>query len=63
MMSRRYRKASTTPSYIEPFLVLASAVTRIISISAYACLFGISYRITSSAIGLKIRAIAASISH
>ena len=50
MMSRRYRKASTTPSYIEPFLVLASAVTRCISISAYACLFGISYRITSSAI-------------
>ena len=62
MMSRRYRKASTTPSYIEPFLVLASAVARCISISAYG-LFGISYRITSSAIGLKIRAIAASISH
>ena len=63
MMSRRHRKPSATPSYYEPFLVIASAVTRCISISAYACLFGISHRITSSAIGLKIRAIATSISH
>ena len=45
-----------TLSYIEHFLGLVSVVTGCISISAFASLLGISIKITSSAIRLKILA-------
>ena len=48
-------------NYIEFFLILASAITGCISISAFASLLGVSIVIPSSAIRLKICAIAAGI--
>ena len=48
----------TTLDCIEHFLILAYATTGCISISAFASLFGIPKGIRSSAIGLKICAIA-----
>ena len=57
-MSRKQKKVCTTLKYIEHFLNLASTITGCISISDFASLFGISIGITSSAIGLKICAIA-----
>ena len=53
LMSRKHKKFCTTLNYIEHFLILASAITGCISISAFASLLGITIRITSSAIGLK----------
>ena len=52
-MSRKHQKVCTTLNYIEHFLILASAITRYISISAFPSLLGIPKGITSSAIGLK----------
>ena len=46
-------------NYIEYVLILASAITGCISISEFASLLGFSIRITNSAIGLKLCAIAA----
>ena len=46
-------------NYIEYFLILTSAVTGFISISAFASLLGIPLGIMSSAIGFKIYAITA----
>ena len=60
-MSRKYEKVCTTLSYLEHFLILASATTGCISISAFASLLGIPIGIRSSAIGLNICAIAAGI--
>ena len=60
-MSRKHKKVCTTLNYIEHFLILASTITGCISISAFASLFGIPIRITSSAIGLKMSAIVAGI--
>ena len=48
-------------NYIKHFLILASTITGCISISAFASLLGIPIGITSSAIALKICAIAAGI--
>ena len=48
-------------NYIEHSLILAPTVTGCISISAFASLLGIPVGITSSAIGLKICAIATTI--
>ena len=45
-------------NYIEHFLILASAITGCVSISAFASLLDIHIGITSWAIGLKICAIA-----
>ena len=61
LMSRKHRKVWTTLNYIENFLILASTITGCISVSAFAFLLGISIGITSSAIGLRIFAIAAGI--
>ena len=61
LMSREFKKVCTTLNHIEHFLILASAVTGCISISVFSSLLGISIRITSSAIGLKIWAMAAGI--
>ena len=51
----------TTLNYIEHFLILGSAVTGCVSISAFPSLFGIPIVITSSAVGLKICVITAAI--
>ena len=61
LMSRKHKKVCTTFNYIEHVLILASTITGWISISAFASLLGVPIGITSSAIGLKICAIAASI--
>ena len=47
------KKVFTTLSYIEHFLILASTITRCISISAFASLLDIAIGITSSAVALK----------
>ena len=51
----------TTLNYIEHFLILGSAVTGCVSISAFSSLVGIPIVITSSAVGLKICVITAAI--
>ena len=56
-MSKKHKKVCTTLNYIEYFLILASTITRYVSIFAFASLIGIPIVITSSAIGLKICAI------
>ena len=60
-MSKNHKKFCTTLHWIEHFLILASAITRRISISAFPSLLGISIRITDTAIGSKICGIAAGI--
>ena len=57
-MSKKHKKVCRTSNYIENFLVLASAITGCISISAFSSLIGIPIGITISAIGLQIYAIA-----
>ena len=62
LMSKKQKKVSTTLNYFDlnkNFLILASANTGCISISAFTYLFGIPIEITSSAIVLKICAITA----
>ena len=53
LRSKKQKKVCTTLNYIEHFLNLTSTITDNISISAFASLFDIPIRITSSAIGLK----------
>ena len=60
-MSKKYKKLCATLNYIEHFLILASTVTRCVSISSFASVVGIPIGMTSSAIGLKICAITARI--
>ena len=55
------KKLCTTLNYIEHFLILAFKITGYIPISAFASLIGIPIGITTSAIWLKIWAIAAAI--
>ena len=57
-MSRKRKKVCLTLNYIECFLILDSTITGGILISAFASVFGILIRIMSSAIRLKIFAIA-----
>ena len=59
LMSRNYKKVCTALNYIEHFLILASAITGYISIFAFVSLLGIHIGISSSAVGLKMSAIAA----
>ena len=61
LMSKKYKTLCATLNYIENFLILASTVTRCVSISSFASVVGIPIGITSSAIGLKICAITARI--
>ena len=56
-MRRKHKNVYTTLNYIERLLVLASAVTGCVSISAFASLVGISIGITSSTVGLNTCAI------
>ena len=60
-MSNKHKKASATLNYIEHFLIVASAITRCISISAFASLLGTPIEIACSAIELKICTITAGI--
>ena len=61
-MSKKNRKVCTTLNYIEHFFILnASTITGYISIAAFASLLCIPIGNTSSAIGLKVSAIAAGI--
>ena len=46
-MSKKHEKVCTTLNYIEHFLILASIITRYISISAFASLLRIPMGITS----------------
>ena len=55
------KKKKVCSNYIGHFLILASTITRCVSISAFATLIGIPIGITSSAIALKIRATTAGI--
>ena len=54
LMSKKHRKVSTNLNYIENFLILGSAITACVSISAFASLVCILIGIMSYAIGLKI---------
>ena len=60
-MSKTHKSVSTTLTYIEHFLILASTITGCVSISAFLSLVDILVEITSSAIGLNIWAIIAGI--
>ena len=60
-MSKKHKKVCTTLNYIEHFFILASTIPGCTSISTFASLPDIPIGITSSAIGLKICAIAATI--
>ena len=51
MMSKMHKKICTTLNYIKYFLILASAITGCVSISASASLIDIPIGITSSEIG------------
>ena len=53
-MIRKHKKVCTVLNYIEQWLILVSAITGCISISAFSSLFGIPISIPSSAAGLKI---------
>ena len=59
LMSEQHKKVWTVLNYIEHFLILASAVTRCISIYGFAFLLGTPVGIASSAIRLKICSITA----
>ena len=61
LMSKKYKKVCTALNYIEHFLILGFTMIGCVSISAFSSLAGIPVGITSSAIGLKICAIAAGI--
>ena len=56
LMSKKHKKVCATVNYIDHFLILGC-----VSISVFASLVGIPIGITSSAYGLKIRAIIAAI--
>ena len=60
-MSEKHKQICATLNYIEHFLISASTITRCISIYAFASLLGIPLGTISSAIRLKICAIAAEI--
>ena len=60
-MSKKNRKVCATLNYIEHFFILASTIAGYISIAAFASLLCIPIGNTSSAIGLKVSAIAAGI--
>ena len=61
LMSKKHKKVFTTLNYIEHSLILSAIITGCISISAFGFLLGIRMKITSSAMWLKVCAIAAGI--
>ena len=60
-MSRKHETVCRFLNSIDHLLTVISTITECVSISAFASLVGIPIGITSSAIGLKIRAIIAGI--
>ena len=52
LTSKKHKNVSTAVNYIEHLLILASAVTGCISISAFVSLVGIPMSIAGSAVGL-----------
>ena len=60
-MNEKYKKTCKYLNYVWNLLILVSAVTGCISISAFASLVCVLVGITSSAVGLKICAITAEI--
>ena len=60
-MIKKRKKVSTILNYAVNFLILVSAITGFVPISAFASLVGIPIGITSSAVGLNIFAITAGI--
>ena len=58
LMSKKHKKVCTTLNEIEHILILASKIAGCISIYVFGSLFGIPIVITSSAMRLKICAIA-----
>ena len=61
LTSKKHKKVCTTLIYIEHFLILASAVTECVSISAFTPLVGIPIGITISVAGLQICSLTATI--
>ena len=61
MISRKHEKVCTTLSYTKHFLILPSAITGCISISAFTSLLSLPIGGISSAIGLKLYVIATGI--
>ena len=61
LMSKKHKKVSGVLIYIEHSLIVISTITGCVSISAFASLVSIPIGIMSSAIGLKMCAIAAGI--
>ena len=59
MINQKYKKTSKCLNFFKRLLILASAVTGSVSISAFASLVCVPVDITSSAVGLKICATAA----
>ena len=57
-MSRKHKKVSTTPNYIQNFLILASTITRRVLTSLFVSLVDLPIEITRSTIWLKICIIA-----
>ena len=60
-MSEKYKKTCKYSNYVELLLILVSTVTGCVSVSAFASLVRVPVGITSSAVGIKICAIAAGI--
>ena len=61
LMSKKYKKTCKYLNYVEHLLILFSAVTGCVSISAFASLVAIPVGITSSTLRIKICAIIAAI--
>ena len=61
MISKKHKTFSTTLSYMEHFLLVASTIAGCVTIPSFATLVGIPIGITSSAIGFKIYVITAGI--
>ena len=59
--AKKDKNICTTLNYIENILLLASEITRCVSISGFACLVYIPTGIMSSTVGLKMCTIAADI--
>ena len=58
---KKYKKTCKYLNYIENLLLLSSAITACVSISAFASLIYVPVGVTSSSIGIKICAITAGI--
>ena len=60
-MSEKYKKTCKYLNYVEHLHILSSTVTGCVSISAFASLVAIPVGMTSSAVGIKVCAITATI--